>query len=513
MQNSSPPGWRRWLISLSCALLLWCVAIAPVLAQDANAIQPYLDRVKSKVTEFTLDNGLKFIVLERHDAPVISFATYADVGGVDEPDGQTGVAHFLEHLAFKGTTQIGTTDYAAESVLLDRLDEMFETLKSARQSGDADAIATIEAEFTQLQDEAANISIQNQFGQIIERAGGVGLNAATSADFTRYTYSLPSNKLELWMSLESERFLDPVFREFFKEQQVILEERRWRTDNSPIGQMIEAFLDAAYTTHPYKRPVIGYNEDIRNLTRANVQDFFDIYYVPSNLTVGIVGDVDPRQVQELAEIYFGRYTKRPVPPEVSEVEPAQTETRSVTLTLDSEPWYLEGYHRPALTHPDSAAYDLMSSILSDGRTSRLYKSLVEEQQVALGASGYGGFPGDKYPNLILFYALTAPGNSVDDVAVALHQEIERLKTEPVTQQELDRVKNQARAGLLRTLDSNGGMARLLVEYQAKTGNWRNLFTQLDRIAQVTPADIQRIAQSTFTAQNKTVGKLLNSSDS
>jgi len=215
MQISFPSGWRRWLVSLSCALLLWCGLTTPVLAQDSTAIEPYLDRVKSKVTEFTLENGLKFIVLERHDAPVISFATYADVGGVDEPDGQTGVAHFLEHLAFKGTTQIGTTDYAAESVLLDRLDEMFDTIKAARQSGDEATVAALEPEFLALQDEAASISIQNQFGQIIERAGGVGLNAATSADFTRYTYSLPSNKLELWMSLESERFLDPRISRIF----------------------------------------------------------------------------------------------------------------------------------------------------------------------------------------------------------------------------------------------------------------------------------------------------------
>ncbi|MEM8640229.1 MAG: pitrilysin family protein [Cyanobacteria bacterium P01_G01_bin.54] len=512
MQNSSARGWRQGWLGLTAALVLWVMTIAPALAQDTTSIQPYLDRVKARVTEFTLDNGLRFIVLERHDAPVVSFATYADVGGADEPDGQTGVAHFLEHLAFKGTTRIGTTDYATEAVLLDRLDVMFEQIKAARQAGEADKLAALEADFEQLQTEAAQISIQNQFGQIVEQAGGVGLNAATSADFTRYTYSLPSNKLELWMSLESERFLDPVFREFFAEQQVILEERRWRTDNSPIGQMVEAFLDTAFTRHPYRRPVIGYDEDIRNLTRANIRQFFETYYVPSNLTVGIVGDVNPRRVKQLAQTYFGRYAKQPDPPEVTIVEPPQTEPRAVTLTLDSEPWYLEGYHRPALTHPDSAAYDLMSAILSDGRTSRLYRSLVEEQQVALGASGYGGFPGDKYPNLILLYALTAPGSSVDKVAVALHQQIERLKTEPVTAQELDRVKNQARAGLLRTLDSNSGMSRLLVEYQAKTGDWRNLFAQLDRIAQVTPADIQRIAQATFTTENKTVGKLLNSGD-
>lgn len=508
--NSTRSGWRRWLLGILCIGMLWLTSVAPALAATAS-IQPYLDRVKAKVTEFTLDNGLKFIVLERHEAPVVSFVTYADVGGADEPDGQTGVAHFLEHLAFKGTTRIGTKDYEAESKLLDRLDELFAEIKAAREAGDEAKLATLEPEFAQLQDEASDIAIQNQFGQIVEQAGGVGLNAATSADYTIYMFSLPSNKVELWMSLESERFLDPVFREFFKEQDVILEERRWRTDNSPIGQMIEAFLDTAFTVHPYKRPVIGYNEDIRNLTRQNVMDFFQTYYTPNNLTVAIVGDVDPNQIQALAKTYFGRYPNRPEPPEVEAVEPPQTETREVSLTLESEPWYLEGYHRPSLNHPDSAAYDLMASILSDGRTSRLYKSLVEEQQVALGASGYGGFPGDKHPNLLLFYALTAPGHTLEEVATALHAEIEKLRMEPVTEQELERVKRQARAGLLSTLDANSGMARLLAEYQAKTGDWRNLFAELDRIEQVTAADIQRIARTTLTPENKTTGKLLSKS--
>ncbi len=502
-------------LCLSLIVALWCIFPAHAVAQlssSRSTMQPYIDRVANNITEFTLDNGLNVIVLERHEAPVVSFATYADVGGADEPDGQTGVAHFLEHLAFKGTTEIGTRDYQQEAPLLDRLDQLFEQRKAAQAAGDTAKAEALDGEFQKVQQEAAAIAIQNQFGQIVEQAGGVGLNAATSSDYTLYTYSLPANKLELWMSLESERFLDPVFREFFEEQQVILEERRWRTDNSPIGQMVEAFLDAAFQVHPYRRPVIGYNEDIRNLTRQNVQDFFDRYYVPNNLTLAIVGDVDPAQVRQLAEVYFGRYAAKPAPPQVQLVEPPQTATRSVTLRLDSEPWYLEGYHRPNGMHPDSMAYDLMSSILSSGRTSRLYKSLVEEKRLALGAAGYGGFPGDKFPNLILFYALTAPGVELDQVATALHGEIERLKRERVTVEELERVKNQAKAGLLRSLASNGGMAPLLAEYQGKTGSWRNLFDQLNKIEAVTPADIQRIARATFRPENKTVGQLIRTEE-
>ncbi|MCM1983553.1 M16 family metallopeptidase [Lyngbya confervoides] len=478
-------------------------------ARQPQSIQPYLRQVARNITTFRLKNGLKFIVLERHGAPVVSFLTYADVGGANEPDGQTGVAHYLEHLAFKGTRHIGGQNYEQERQILEQQDQLFAQLQQARSNQNAAEVARLEAEFQQLEDQADALVIPNQMGQIVNQEGGVGLNATTSADATQYFYSFPANKLELWMSLESDRFLEPVFREFYKEKEVILEERRMRTDNSPIGKMVEAFLDTAFVQHPYRRPVIGYERDLRALTRQNVQDFFDNYYGPNNLTIGIVGDVNPRQVRRLAQLYFGRYPAHPGVPRLDAVEPPQTQTRTVELKLPSQPWYLEGYHRPAMTDPDEGVYQLIASILSDGRTSRLYKSLVEEQQVALNAQGFNGFPGDKYPNLMLFYALSAPGHSLDEVELALRQEIDRLKSEPVTAQELDRVKTQAKAGLLRSLDSNSGMANLLVEYEVKTGDWRNLFRQLDRLEAVTAADIQRVAQATFSPENRTIGRILS----
>lgn len=519
-QPSRQRQWRSILAFLLALLLGWGMQPNVALARTqtlekadvkpatTQSIQPYLDRVIQRVTEFRLENGLKFIVLERHQAPVVSFYTYADVGGANEPNGQTGVAHFLEHLAFKGTTRVGTQDYKAEKPLLDRLDQLAEQIQAAKAAKKPAEVTRLQAEFNKVEAEAAKYVKQNELGQIVEQAGGVGLNAATSTDSTVYFYSFPSNKLELWMSLESERFLDPVFREFYKEKEVILEERRLRTDNSPIGQMIEAFLDAAFKVHPYKRPVIGYDQDIRNLTREDVQKFFDTHYVPSKLTIAVVGDVNPAEVKRLAQVYFGRYKARPATQEQLPTEPKQTEAQDVTLRLQSQPWYLEGYHRPAMNHPDHAIYELIGRLLSDGRTSRLYKSLVEEQQVALNAEGFSGFPGDKYPNLMLFYALTAPGHTVDEVAASLSKEIERLKTEPVAALDLDRVKTQARADLLRSLDSNMGMAMSLVDYEVKTGSWRNLFKQLEAIATVTPAEIQRVAKETFQPQNRTIGRIL-----
>lgn len=509
------PNRVRWriLTFLMATLLSWVSLPAIAFARTqtptpAESVQPYLDRVIDQLSEFRLENGIKFIVLERHQAPVVSFLTYADVGGADEPDGKTGIAHFLEHLAFKGTQRIGTENYTAEKPLLDRLDQLDAQIRAAQAAGNKAEVARLQAEFAKVEAEAQSYVKQNELGQIVEQAGGVGLNANTSADATRYFYSFPSNKLELWMSLESERFLEPVFREFYKEKDVILEERRLRVDNSPIGQMVEKFLDTAFTKHPYRRPVIGYESDIRNLTREDLQNFFDTHYVPNNLTIAVVGDLQADRVQQLAQVYFGRYKARPAAPAVEVSEPPQKRLREFELRLRSQPWYLEGYHRPAINHPDHVTYDIIGRLLSDGRTSRLYKSLVEQQRLALSAQGFSGFPGDKHQNVMLLYALTAPGHTANEVGAALRKEVERLKTEPVSAAELDRVKTQARAGLLRSLKSNMGMAQLLLEYEVKTGSWRNLFKELEAIRAVTAADVQRVAQATFTAQNRTVGRLV-----
>lgn len=499
----------RLIITIGVIFLFWGGNAMPSAQAVSNPakIQPYLEQVKDRVTEYKLDNGMKFIILPEKEAPVISFVTYADVGGANEETGETGAAHFLEHLAFKGTSEIGTTNYQQEKDIIKRLDKVYQQLQTAQEKGNQSQVQQLQKQFSKLQQEASQYVVQNEYGKIVQTEGGVGLNAATSADYTVYFYSFPANKLELWMSLESERFLDPVFREFYKEKQVILEERRLRTENSPVGKMVEEFLGTAFTQHPYQRPVIGYEEDIRNLTRNDIRDFFETYYVPQELTMAIVGDVDPEQVKDLAEVYFGRFPSEKTPPKVTAEEPPQTESREVNLTLNSEPWYFEGYHRPAITHEDHVVYEVIANLLSNGRTSRLYQSLVQNKQVALSAKGLSSFPGNKFPNLVLFYALTAPNHTLEDLSEALTVEIEKLKTEPVASEELDRVKTQMQASLLRSLDSNEGMARQLAEYDAKTGSWENLFTELEAIASVTADDIQRVAKQTFTEDNRTIGRI------
>ena len=213
-------------------------------------------------------------------------------------------------------------------------------------------------------------------------------------------------------------------------------------------------------------------------------------------------------MKNLAQIYFGRYPSKVEPPKISTVEPGQPEKREITLNLDSQPWYLEGYHVPSLNHPDNAVYQVIANILSSGRTARLYKSLVEDKKVALVAQGLSGYPSDKYPNLMLFYAQTSPQASVEEVAEALSLEINKLKTELVSEQELERTKNKLRASLLRSLDSNLGMARALAEYEVKTGQWNNLFSQVQDLEAVSAEDIKRIANVTFKEENMTIGRIL-----
>lgn len=499
----------RLVITFSLLLTLLVAPAAQAAPQggsptpSADNLKPYFDRVAKAVQSFRLDNGMKFIVLERHDAPVVSFMLYADVGGVDEPEGQTGVAHFLEHLAFKGTDRIGTTDYAKEAPLLAEQDKL-----AAQIPGDPTQAAAIVAQIEQSEQQSLPYVKQNEFGQIVQQAGGVGLNANTSVEATRYFYSLPSNKLELWMSLESDRFLNPVFREFYKEKAVILEERRMRTENSPVGQMIEVFLAKAFTKHPYGRPVIGSVADLQAITRPQVRSFFEKYYGPGQMTAVIVGDVNPAQVRELADRYFGRLQPKPTPPKVTLTEPTQTKTSEVNLTLPSQPIYIEAYHRPGMNHPDAPVYDAIAGILSAGRNARLYKSLVETQQLALGVDVSNGFPGDKYPTLILLDAATAPGISLAQVEKALHSELDRLIQEPVTTAELDRYKANAKVGFLNLLDSNSSLASVLAEYEVKTGDWHNAFKEAEQIDVITPKDIQRVAKATFRAENRTIGRIV-----
>jgi len=469
-----------------------------------------LQSYASKVKSFRLDNGAKFIVLERGVSATVSFVTYVDVGGADEEDGKTGIAHFLEHLAFKGTESIGTRDYNAEREVLDKLDDLAERRTELMKSkGNRKAVADIQNEVRDVEAQAEKFVIANDFAKIVQKEGGVGLNAATSIDSTQYYYNFPSNKLELWFALESERFAQPVFRQFEKERSVVLEERKLRVDNDSVGKFLEDLLLKAFEKHPYRRPVIGFEQDVAGLTRRDVKAFFEKYYRPQNITFAIVGDVEYGKVRQLAQKYFGKLRNAPDSDRTTIVEPAQTGERQLTMKLNAEPYYVEAYHVPGLESPMTPAIRLLEGVLSGGRTSRLFRSLIVQQQVALQASFSTGFPGDKYPNLGLLFALPAPGTPIDKLAGALRREVERVKVDgTISEAELDRVKRAIKVAYLGSFQSNEVMASYLCEYAAKTGDAKNALRALTALDSVRPDDVSRVARLIFTEENRTVGRLI-----
>jgi len=487
--------------------LLKCFAIL-LLASTFSSAQD-LASFEKRVVVKKLPNGLTAIVCDRPDtAPVFSFYTNVDAGSVQDPMGKTGLAHMFEHEAFKGTDTIGTKDYTKEKVALQKVEDAYTAYLYERDKSegrDEQKLKQLEQSWQDAIKDAQQYVIPNQFSEIVEREGGENVNASTSDDHTEYHFSFPVNRLELWAYLESSRFTHPVFREFYKERNVVIEERRMRTDSSPIGKMIEQFLSVAFTAHPYHRPTVGYMSDLNSFSATDAQAFFDRYYIPSNMVVSVVGDVDTAQTMALIEKYFSKIPSHEKPDERTTTEPPQGSERRVILHERSQPMYLEGYHRPNLKDKDDAVYDALADLLSDGRTSRLYRTLVRDQKIASDAEGGTGFPGVKYPTIFYFFATPMPGHTTKEVGDAIHAEIERLKKEDITDDELKMVKTRAKANLIRGLDSNEGLAQDLAIYQTYYGDWRELFRTVDRINAVTKADIKRVANQVFVTTNRTVG--------
>src|SRR5579863_2626773 len=307
--QSGGPMKRRILRTAAFSLFLFILLAALATAQDIASFE-------KRITVKKLPNGLTILICERPEAPVFSFFTLVDAGSVQDPMGRTGLAHMFEHMAFKGTDTIGTSDYAAEKPALEKVEIAYAAYIAERDK----TVGRDEAQLKQLEKawkdaiaEADKFVVGNEFGKIVEQNGGEGMNAFTSFDETGYHYSLPENRLELWAYLESERFLHPVLREFYKERNVVIEERRLRTDSNPFGRLLEQFTAAAFEAHPYHRPTVGWMADLNSFSATDAQAFFDKYYVPSNMVVTVVGDVKAADALPILEKYFGRIPARPHP--------------------------------------------------------------------------------------------------------------------------------------------------------------------------------------------------------
>ena len=461
--------------------------------------------LEQKVQQFQLDNGLTLLVVERHDSPTFTAYMTIGVGSADEMAANRGVAHLLEHMRFKGTKQIGTRDYVAEKPLLDAIDQTALCLQQARRDpqSDPEQIERLQQQLSKLQQQQRTLVVKDEFSQIYARHGGVGFNAFTGKDLTSYLISLPANKLELWMALEADRMQNAVLREFYTEREVILEERRRNYESKPSGMMYEALLSTAFRVHPYRHPVIGWTSDILNLSKAQTADFLHRYYAPINTVIALVGDVDAEEAKALVERYFGQISPGEKIPPVTAVEPAQCGERRTEVRFDAQSQLLVAFHKPTLPSVDDYAFDLLGQLLTEGPTSRLYKSLVLEQQLATSVTSYGA-PGGRYDNLFVLSLTPRQPHTTAELERALYQQLDQLKRQLLDADELERVCKRLRADRLRYLRTNNGLANMLTRFQVIADDWRYLVDYDQQVAQLTAQDLQRVAQRWLTGDNRTV---------
>ncbi len=493
---------RRIRIALACALLL----------------AASLSGQRVEVEEFVLENGMKFLLLPRSGDPNVAAGWVAKFGSVNERPGVTGVAHLFEHMMFKGTQTIGTRDIERDAQIIEELDSLRGRIQGERAallekhrrgliddpndpaSRSPEHTALLER-FDQLIEEQRQLIVKDEFSRIYTTNGGSGMNAGTSSDYTIYFINVPSNKLELWFWMESDRLTNPVFRQFYSERDVVREERRLRVDSTPTGKLDEQVESMFWQSSPYGWPVIGWPSDLDAITRAEAMEYFDRYYSPNNLVAAMVGDFDPETVKQLARKYFGRLERRAEPPgavRTREVE-QQAEQRLVGHA-ETRPQAAIRFHTVPDAHVDEPPLIVLSAILN-GRTGRLYKSLVLEQKVAVQAGA--GVNGRKYDGSFQLQGVAAPGKTPEEVEAALLGELDLLAREPVGKRELQKVKNQQMAGDFRKLQSQFGLMVQLLVYEA-LGEWSNINAFSDRIQAVTAEEVQRVAQRYFGETNRTV---------
>jgi len=480
-------------------LLALCLALLAPFAHAAG--------LADKVQEHTLKNGMKLLMVERHTSPTVAAWIRFKVGSADERSDERGLAHLLEHMLFKGTKTLGTTDYAAEKPLLDKIEQTAQLLmleKAKREKGDQAKIDQLKKELDSLEKDAEKYVVKEEFAQIYARNGGSGYNAFTSKDGTTYLINMPANKMELWAAIESDRMKNAVLREFYTERDVVMEERRRSYDTEPEGELWENFLATAFVAHPFGQPTIGWMSDIENLSRNKAETFLHKYYAPNNAIVAVVGDIDPQRIITLVEKYFGVIAPgTPVGP-VAVEEPRQRGEKRIEILADAEPQLMIGFHKPTLPAADDYVFDVIDMLLADGRTSRLYKKMVVEKQLVTEVSSFTA-PGSRYPNLFIIAATPRAPHTVQEVESAIYEELERLKKEPVTERELQQILNKLEFEESRQMLSNGGLARNLTEYEATAGTWRYLIEHRQRVAAVTPADVARVAQKYLVRENRTIG--------
>jgi predicted Zn-dependent peptidase len=475
------------------------------------------------VKEFTLENGLTFLVVERHTAPVFSGAIVVGVGSASEKIGNIGTAHLLEHMMFKGSANVGTTNFEAEKDIWIKEDSVWNRIAQSKQQTrnikinepekydqHLKYIESLELVLDSLSARSSEYVITNEFDLIYTRNGGAEFNALTSYDKTLYFVSLPANRLELWFKMESDRLKSPAMREFFTERDVVSEERRMSVENNAEAKLFEQLIGTAFIAHPYQI-FWEWQSEIHSLTRQDLMEFFSTYYVPGNMAIAITGDVTVNQVKEMAEKYFADIPSGKVPEPIYTVEPKQEGERRIDLHYDANPMVYISYHKTAFDAPDEPAFKVIERLLGEGRTSMLYKTLVLDKKLCLDVSVDvfpGGSLGDLAPGVLNIYAYPKDGIKSADVEKAVYEELEKLATNPVDELELTKIKNNIESDYIWAAYSNIGLAVRLAAAQNLAKDWRFLSRHRESLKEVTADDIMRVAGQYFTDRNRTVATLI-----
>ena len=466
--------------------------------------------LKKKVLKEKLSNGITVLMLERHLSPTVSLYIRYRVGAVDEEKGESGAAHLLEHMMFKGTTSIGSKDDEAEKKLLDEIEKTGQRLDVEKQkgkNGDSRTVEKLSEKLKALQNQHKNYFIPNEIDRLYTENGGLDMNASTGQDFTAYHVSLPANKVELWARIESDRLLNPVFREFYTERDVVMEERRQRVETDPDGKVYEEFMNAAYRTHPYGRPIVGWTEDLMNLSPTALRKIMKRYTAPQNIVIAVVGDIKPETTLKLIEKYFGKIPAGEKTENGIAVEQPQTEERRIDVKFDANPSMIVGFHKPNAPSKDDYVFDVLETVLTKGRTSRLYNKLVTNLQIAQSVSAVNGLPASRFPNLFAIFAQPRHPHTNAELEEKIQQEIERLKEQPVPEDELIKAKNNLKMTYIQSLDSNSELASILSYYEALLGNYQYFSDYLEHIDKVTAEDLLNTARTYLNKDNRTTAFL------
>ncbi len=469
------------------------------------------------VQEFTLDNGMQLLVVEDHSSPMFFGAWIAHVGSANERPGITGVTHLIEHMMFKGTKIIGTTDAERDLQLIASQEELKEQMRhlsrdlrwkvrygeyatlAEAQAADAEYQA-LKAKFDKLVEAQSETMISNAYDRQFQVHGEIMGNAFTSQDMTAYFHILPANQLEFWMWMESDRLLNPVFREFYSERDVVYEERRMRTENTPTGLHDEAVEAMFWQAHPYSWPIIGWPSDISEITLSQVQEYFQSYYWGRNLSLLLTGDVDADQAYAMAQRYFGRIPEGVDPPALVTLEPEQIGEKRYYGEADVNTQVNIAYHCGGFKHVDGPVLEVISSLLR-GDTGRLQRKLVQEDELAVWAAAF--YQQQKYAGQFIVLGEVAEGHSAEELETALKAELIRLAEEPVDERELQKVKNNYLVRAYREESSAIAKGFTLINATGN-GDWREGERFREKLSAVTPEQIQEVAARTLVANNSLV---------